>query len=169
MVRGVRDGSVDETALRRLVNEAFGEPKAPIIYEVQLSFYDAPLVDDNANEQEHKKALPLWKWMDSRPLSTLHHYPLSNDLKDAYLKSIILIPLSSSSTTNPTENVTDTPFKASSSWIEIRIDPALSSFAKTLSARATGGTGSVSGHGLSLSQPNWAADNFCTRRATTLQ
>ena len=64
MVRGVRDGTVDETALRRLVNEAFGEPKAPIIYEVQLSFYDAPSVDDNANkistknEHEHEKALP---------------------------------------------------------------------------------------------------------------
>jgi hypothetical protein len=112
----------------RLVNEAFGEPKAPIIYEVQLSFYDAPSVDDNANkistkdEQEHKNALPLWKWMDLRPLSATHPYPPSNDAKDAYPKIKVDRP---SSTTKPTENVTKTPLKTSSSRIERRIDPVL--------------------------------------------
>jgi hypothetical protein len=126
------------------VNAEFGEEKAPILHEVQLSFDDAPLLDNNAkgdkaindekkvSTKEHDKALPLWKWKDLRPLAVTHPYPLSNDAKDAYPKIKVdrpaLLRLSSSSTTKPTEKITDAPhnpLKASSSRIERRIDSVI--------------------------------------------
>src|ERR1700761_9415792 len=106
MVNGVRDGTVDEAELRRLVDTHLGLATEPKLYEAHLSFQDSPINEDkkpintdkkgNTNEiskdAKNDKTLPRsiaknnpqWKWTDLRPLSVSQPFPLSDDPEKAY-------------------------------------------------------------------------------------